>query len=159
VQEQVQSKHSTAHRWRTTTSKPPEPIIMIGQSEAEVRSYLLPTLLYADCAVMLSRNPFGELNRHVLTFLHPICSVQDHSHTEHRWRCSKTPYLTETPGRKRTENQGKKRNQKPDPSESDESVRFRFTLTRRRRRSGCPECSLLWTRKNYGNVCLLLLLL
>jgi len=28
-----------------------------------------------------------------------------------------------------------------------------LTLTRRPRRSGCPECSLLWTRKNYGNGC------
>ncbi len=134
----IQSKHThTAHtqRWRTTTRKPPEPIIMMGQSETteEVRSYLftyytlvvyagkctsfLRATTAANCASYAeAKNQFHELNRHILTFLHPICKVQGHIQST-AGDASKTPYLTE-------------------------SVRFLFTLTRRRRRSACPECSL-----------------
>jgi hypothetical protein len=61
----------------------------------------------------LCQNQFGEPNRHVLTFFHPICSVQDHIQST-AGDASKTPYHTETPDRKRTQKQGEKWNQKPE---------------------------------------------
>jgi hypothetical protein len=61
----------------------------------------------------LCQNQFGEPNRHVLTFLHPICSVQDHIQSS-AGDALKHRTFTETPGRKRTEKQGQKWNQKPE---------------------------------------------
>jgi hypothetical protein len=66
----------------TTNSKPPGPIIMMGQSETLTSSQILFITLFsvaasklpatAICAIMLTQNYFPEPNRHILTFLHPI---------------------------------------------------------------------------------------
>jgi hypothetical protein len=77
----------TAKRWkRTTNSKPPGPIIMMGHSETvsskldhihytlfcRFRALLRPQPSMATCAIMLSQNHFSESNRHMFDFVHPI---------------------------------------------------------------------------------------
>ncbi len=63
----------------TTNSKPPGPIIMMGQSSETLNSsssqIIFITLFSAGakCAIILSQNHFPEPNSHIfLTFLHPI---------------------------------------------------------------------------------------
>jgi hypothetical protein len=90
------------NRWGTTTNRqPPGPIIMILQSETLRSSQIIFVTLFCSVAqrccafhqprqtfaIMLSQNAFPELNRHILTFLHPIllCRI---THRDHRWRCS-----------------------------------------------------------------------
>jgi hypothetical protein len=75
------------HKWGTTNSKPPGRIIMIGQSETLSSSHTTYIRLFSAagsyhcCAffnshhktveIMLNQNQFPELNRHILTFVHP----------------------------------------------------------------------------------------
>jgi hypothetical protein len=71
----------------TTSSKPPGPIIMLGQSKTGRSSqFIFITLFSSRCTGLLApfnsstnqaqeRNHFLELNRHVLTFFHLIISV------------------------------------------------------------------------------------
>jgi hypothetical protein len=69
------TKTETTNRWGTTNSKPPGPIITMGQSETLNSSQIIFITLFsagANCAIILSQNHFPEPNSHVLTFLHPI---------------------------------------------------------------------------------------
>jgi hypothetical protein len=75
-----------ANRWGTSNSKPPGPIIMMGQSET--LSYQLDHIYYtlfsrctallclspatATCTIKQTQNHFPETNRQTLDFLHPI---------------------------------------------------------------------------------------
>jgi hypothetical protein len=77
----------TTTRWGTTNSKPPRRIIMMGQSETLSSSRIIfITLLFLQVYSVgtlfnqppqsvhfcRSKTHFPELNRQVLTFLHPI---------------------------------------------------------------------------------------
>ncbi len=96
-------KLKLANKWESTNSKPPGPIITIGQLETGTSSQIqFITLFYGRCtpwlpllpalvirANMLGQNQFPELNQHVLTFLHGIlngCRVT--CWAEHCWRAS-----------------------------------------------------------------------
>jgi len=77
----------TANRWETTNSKPPGQIIMMGQSETLSSSQIITLLLFSAGGLLTSHhkvynyaepNYFPDPNRHVLTFLHPIFTLQDH---------------------------------------------------------------------------------
>jgi hypothetical protein len=70
------TKTGTANRWGSTNSKPPGPIIMMGQSETVITSRIIfYYTLFWRCTSLLCHSPAtanSEPNRHILTFLHPI---------------------------------------------------------------------------------------
>ncbi len=81
----------TAKRSGTTNSKPPGPIIMMGQSETLTSSQITFTTQSSAGAhgyygIILNQNHFPEPDRHIWT---SKFSVQDN--TEHRWRCPNRP--------------------------------------------------------------------
>ncbi len=88
----------TAKRWGTTNSKPLGPIIIMGQKLDHIyctlfcryTAFLRLFVATANDAIMLSQNQFPEPKP--ISWAKPTCfdissSVQDHTHTEHGWRC------------------------------------------------------------------------
>ncbi len=86
--------HETETGGGTTNSNPPGPIIMMSQSETLSSIQITFSILFghvhklvvdvcvlpanAKCTTMLSQNHFLELNRHILTLLHPILMCRSH---------------------------------------------------------------------------------
>ncbi len=83
------TKTGTTNRWGTTNSKPPGPIIMMGQSETRNSSQIIFITLFsagANCAIILSQNHFVHQTRIFWLFLIQFSGAG--SHTKHHWRCS-----------------------------------------------------------------------
>jgi hypothetical protein len=91
----------TANRWGTTNSKPPGPIIMMGQSETLTSTQIV----FITLQVHAVAGPFTSYHKRSnllsqtgivwLFFIQIYCAG---SHIERHWRCTKSPTQEEREG-------------------------------------------------------------